>query len=714
MTVVVTLHPTGGWSPEQVPSPVFKEGWRGLQLDARTQAPLAAAQQQFSSFEPAGKIVSVFPEGWRGYELDAFAKPFPVQNQQNTQAFEPLGSVSATFVDGWRGYEVDAFAKPFAAPQQQWSAFTPRGTIVSTFPEGWRGLQLDARVNPPLPSAQQQWASFQVEGKITSVFPDGWRGWQLDAPAPHFNKQLDQPSLIVPPLQITGAECSFDAIVISSSVTEDMIGSVPFKPSTVAFADGWRGYAVDIFAQPFAASKQQWATFGPEGPIVSKFPEGWRGLQLDAKVIPALSPAQQQWNAFQARGAITSIFPEGWRGTQLDARIANPLPAALQDFSRLIIPTLQSTSPRTAVRQAIVGGLLYPIYVNETGAGDVILAVPALINENAQTAALVWGWDAQFPGFPSRQFPVTAQQWASFSPRGTITSVFPDGWRGIQESRPLRFSTPTDQSPLILPPSVVYPEGWRGSYEFRFAAPTAPAQQQWAAFEPAGKIASVFADGWRGSYEFSFVQPFPPARQQWASFQVQGTITSRFPEGWRGWQLDARIVLPLPASKQDFTHHIVPTVVSQAVAHYGWFEDLSAARQAPLTPTGDTSPGWLGVPIVVPALPGSGKRYLPPTDYLPEPPWDERPRKPVRPIWDRPVPAPAPAAPAVRPAGPPPLPPLSVLGLPPAAPISTSNLPKFDHYVPDDVRDTARRLEEAREQADAIAALRALGLIPKE
>ena len=94
--------------------------------------------------------------------------------------------------------------------------------------------------------------------------------------------------------------------------------------------------------------------------------------------------------------------------------------------------------------------------------------------------------------------------------------------------------------------------------------------------------------------------------------------------------------------------------------------------------------------------PGSGRRYAPPTDYLPEPPWDERPRKPVRPIWDRPAP---PAPTPVAPSGPPPLPPMSAFGPQPGAPLIVRSLPTFNEHVTPDLVALGDRLKAAMAQA---------------
>jgi hypothetical protein len=58
------------------------------------------------------------------------------------------------------------------------------------------------------------------------------------------------------------------------------------------------------------------------------------------------------------------------------------------------------------------------------------------------------------------------------------------------------------------------------------------------------------------------------------------------------------------------------------------------------------------------------------------------------------------------------LPPLFALEMPEAAP--SPNLPRFDQYALPDPRDLGERLERAHETADAVTALKALGLIQDE
>ena len=115
-------------------------------------------------------------------------------------------------------------------------------------------------------------------------------------------------------------------------------------------------------------------------------------------------------------------------------------------------------------------------------------------------------------------------------------------------------------------------------------------------------------------------------------------------------------------------------------------------------------------PPFVPPVGGSGDLpigLLP--DYIPRPPYKQKPNKPVRPIWDRgKIQEPEPE----KPSGPPPLPPMDIFGTK-AAPriISMHGLPTFQEYVPENPMALHQRMQEALDESDALAALRAMGLI---
>lgn len=131
------------------------------------------------------------------------------------------------------------------------------------------------------------------------------------------------------------------------------------------------------------------------------------------------------------------------------------------------------------------------------------------------------------------------------------------------------------------------------------------------------------------------------------------------------------------------------------------FKPLAAGPLA----SGPLLPGffpWLPLP-----LPGAGKRYHPPTDYLPEPAWEKRPRKPIRPIWDR---APSGAQPEVHHPSPPPgIPQMPPPGYFPARPrLDYSTFPNFNEHVPPNLAGLGQRMHEARNSSDAMKVLKAV------
>lgn len=121
---------------------------------------------------------------------------------------------------------------------------------------------------------------------------------------------------------------------------------------------------------------------------------------------------------------------------------------------------------------------------------------------------------------------------------------------------------------------------------------------------------------------------------------------------------------------------------------------------------------------IIPPPPGAGKKPSV-TGIYPEPAWDKKPNKPAsfRPIWDVGAKVEQPKPVVIEP-GPVPLPPLSIYGAAPqqapAAPVNAANplnLPTHNHLVPPDPVGLGHRMQEAQDLSDAIAVLRALGLI---
>jgi hypothetical protein len=221
-------------------------------------------------------------------------------------------------------------------------------------------------------------------------------------------------------------------------------------------------------------------------------------------------------------------------------------------------------------------------------------------------------------------------------------------------------------------------------------------------------------NGWRkDGLDLEFATPFPVTAQQYAAFQPKGTIVSTYPQGWRKDGLDFAFVQPFPVQDQLYTPFREPEPITLPTWYAGWQFDYGFVKPFPVTEQIFSVWDLVGqVPIIFP--PGAGKRYKPPTNYLPEPPYDGVPNKPFRPVWDRggKIEAPKVQEPP-KPTGPPPLPPMSIFGARPAPMkvIDGRGLPTFNEYVPHNAAATAQRMKQAMDESDAVAALKALGLI---
>jgi hypothetical protein len=115
--------------------------------------------------------------------------------------------------------------------------------------------------------------------------------------------------------------------------------------------------------------------------------------------------------------------------------------------------------------------------------------------------------------------------------------------------------------------------------------------------------------------------------------------------------------------------------------------------------------------IVIPPS-GSGKRPRT-TPFIPEPPRDVKPNKPLRPIWDRLRDQVAVEEPK-EPAPPPPLPPPSIFERPPEADPTKMGLPTFDQVVPPAHVALTKQMQETQDLSDAIAVLQALGIFKNQ
>lgn len=304
---------------------------------------------------------------------------------------------------------------------------------------------------------------------------------------------------------------------------------------------------------------------------------------------------------------------------------------------------------------------------------------------NIPTAATPHGWEGQqlVDYSFTKPFPVSAQQYDAMPWQGLLaTAKTPHGW-----------------------------EGWQ--LDYKFVQPFPVTDQLVNAFEPSGFIGSKTPEGWQGQqYELKFAPPFPVVEQQYTAHFLR--LIPK-PEGWRSAQFDYRYSVPFPVASQQYAdterYLFVAFVFDPRIDPRGQQYEYRFAKSFPVEQQQYEAPrDFAPIPIFLP--PGSGKRYKPPTDYLPEPAWDEKPNKaPVRPIWDRPQ-KPTPEAEPAPPPAPPPLPPLSAFAErgPPRI-MRKLNLPSFNELIPPNAAQLNQRMPEVMDESDAIAALRALGII---
>jgi hypothetical protein len=260
---------------------------------------------------------------------------------------------------------------------------------------------------------------------------------------------------------------------------------------------------------------------------------------------------------------------------------------------------------------------------------------------------------------------VEHQQYSAFPARGAIHTVYPDGFSGQQWDRAL-------SKPLPIPQMRVE-------------------EQQYVGFQPAGFILIKPPGGqWGWLHEYRFAKPFPVEEQQFLALDSEYIFGAKDYSGWHGDQLEYKFAVPFPVASQQY----------ESTRRLG------------------------AIPPYLP--PGAGKRYKPPTDFLPQPAFDQTPNAPFQPIWDRRKAEAAAAveaarvaalAPPPQPIGPPPLPPLSIFQGVPAQPVPMQpgqapfGLPTFQQFVPPDPMGLAHRMRETQDISDATAVLRALGLL---
>jgi hypothetical protein len=144
----------------------------------------AAAEQQFSSFQPLGTIAVKTPQGWAGYQWEyRFAKGYPVTEQPLTAIPEPKAFPPP---NGWYGTQYDyRFATPFPVKEQQYTAGPWKAPVGASPPPsiGWFSVPfLEYRYAKPFPVWEQQYHSFPADMLVPPVILAG-AGKRRDFPS---------------------------------------------------------------------------------------------------------------------------------------------------------------------------------------------------------------------------------------------------------------------------------------------------------------------------------------------------------------------------------------------------------------------------------------------------------------------------------------------------------------------------------------------------
>ena len=201
--------------------------------------------------------------------------------------------------------------------------------------------------------------------------------------------------------------------------------------------------------------------------------------------------------------------------------------------------------------------------------------------------------------------------------------------------------------------------------------------------------------GWHPQAPDVFCKPFPVGLHQFQAHAPAGVLAIVPPQGFKGAH-DPLFSSPVPATLQQFQ---------------AWPVQIILPPPEPPPPP--------------PPPPGAGKKKDYPS-WIPQAPFDAETAKPkiVRPAWDRPeeraeqqpgfiapaAPQPVPLPPASLFAGMPQLGPASLLApTPPAG--QPQGLPTFDHLVPPGTAQMGPQLRDAQDVSDALAVLKALGLL---
>lgn len=342
-------------------------------------------------------------------------------------------------------------------------------------------------------------------------------------------------------------------------------------------------------------------------------------------------------------------------------------------------------------------------------------------NFSVPSAPTPHGWEGQQYDYRyAKPFPASAQQFFfSFQPFGIVTSSSPNGWNGYQLdylfAKP--FPVASQQFPESFQPrgtiTSTTPQGWQGQQlDYQFVRPFPPKEQVFLALGPEHVPIPSDVEGWFGTQlEYRFAKPLHASEQQYSNFQPAGFVKTTFLDGWRGTQYEYRFRKPISAALHQFLT-LDPEIISNSLdfQHYPQ-PPVLFAKPFPVALQVFSVWDLVGdVPLFFP--PGAGKRKDFPS-YIPQPPYEAKPNKPYRPVWDKPREGKVEQHPTPTPPGPPPLPPASLFGAaaPPTPPANSLALPDFKHLVPPNPQAFDHHMRDVQDMSDVFNLLRAMGII---
>jgi hypothetical protein len=212
---------------------------------------------------------------------------------------------------------------------------------------------------------------------------------------------------------------------------------------------------------------------------------------------------------------------------------------------------------------------------------------------------------------------------------------------------------------------------------------------------------------WQTAFPEQFHPPWAGALDV-RSHQFQQAQPPLPPGPTRGWEGISVAVVYSPIVLTAFQPYPVgPPSITISVTKQGWWGYQHDYRYSKPFPVAEQIFSVVPYPAPAFAPPGGGKKRLYPS-WTPQPPDNVRPNKTYRPVWDKPAPQIAPAAPK-----PVPRPPSTLFGPAPVQPLPADKLalPDFSQYGAPDARALDQHMREVQDMNDALAVLRSLGLI---